>query len=234
MTADSSIPVDVLGLARGVSAIATGDEHTCALTDGGAVTCWGSNREGQLGNGTTTDSGTPVDVIGLASGITAISAGDGHMCALTDQGGVKCWGRNHDGQLGNGTTVDSSTPVDVLGLASGVIAVSAGVAHNCVLLSGGSSECWGFNGFGALGDGTEHDSATPVKVTGLPYAVTAISAGGTHTCALTRGGDVWCWGSDIYGESGPGDPGGWSTPRPVPGFNVAISSAPGPAPASRP
>jgi alpha-tubulin suppressor-like RCC1 family protein len=84
---------------------------------GGGVKCWGLNREGQLGNGTTIDSSIPVDVSGLAGGATAITTGGGgHSCALTDGGGVKCWGANDVGQLGDGTTTNSSIPLDVEGL----------------------------------------------------------------------------------------------------------------------
>jgi alpha-tubulin suppressor-like RCC1 family protein len=100
---DRLAPVGVIGLGSGVSAVAAGHAHTCALTSAGAVKCWGSNRYGQLGDATQADRRTPVDVWGLASGVAAITAGFAHTCALMTSGAVKCWGANWSGQLGNGS-----------------------------------------------------------------------------------------------------------------------------------
>jgi|GEM_PF-5941251 len=116
----SKTPVNIAGLSSGVVAIDSSRTHFCALTTAGAVKCLGSNSSGQLGNNTVFDSSTPVDVSGLTSGVSAISTGALHTCALTSAGGVKCWGWNSGGQLGDGSTTDRLTPVDVVGLGEGV------------------------------------------------------------------------------------------------------------------
>jgi RHS repeat-associated protein/uncharacterized repeat protein (TIGR01451 family) len=197
-------PVEVSGLTSGVTAIATGYEHTCALVTGGGVKCWGSNSNGQLGDGTTTNRTTPVNVSGLASGVTAISTDGNHTCALTTGGGVKCWGSNSDGQVGDGTTTDRTTPVNVSGLASGVAAITTGGEHTCALTTGGGVKCWGANWNGPIGDGTTTLRTTPVDVSGLTSGATAIAAGIEHTCALTTGGGVKCWGLNTNGRLGDG------------------------------
>ena len=136
--------------------------------------CWGYNLFGQLGNGTTADSSTPVAVSGISTA-TSVTAGGDHACALLSGGSIKCWGYNGYGSLGNGTTTDSSTPVTVSAISTAV-SVTAGGEHTCAILSGGSVKCWGFNSDGELGNGTTTDSLTPVAVSGITAAV-AISAG---------------------------------------------------------
>jgi alpha-tubulin suppressor-like RCC1 family protein len=200
----SSTPVDVVGLASGVVAITAGDRYSCALTSGGAVKCWGHNDLGQLGDGTTRDRTSPVDVTGLASGVRAIDARGEHTCALLNTGGVVCWGVNLNGQLGNGTTNSSAVPVAVTGLASGVSAIAVGGEHTCALASDGGLKCWGWNATGQVGMRTIADLHTPVDVLGLGGAVSAVAAGGRHTCVLMTAGGISCWGYNEYGQLGDG------------------------------
>ena len=189
---DDETPANAL--TQDVTALAAGGGHTCALTSGGGVKCWGNNWYGQLGDGTNDVSYVPVDVSGLTSGVVALAAGEHHTCALTSEGGIKCWGHNVSGKLGDGTTTERYTPVDVSGLTSGVTAIVAGWNHTCALTSGGRAKCWGDNYYGQLGDGTTRDRHTPVDVSGLTSSVIAIAAGYDHICALTSGGGAKCWG----------------------------------------
>ena len=196
-------PVAVNGLHSGVQAISLGFDSGCALTTGGGVQCWGYNGNGQLGDGTRSTRKNPVDVFGLTSGVAAISAGWDHTCALLNTGGVKCWGDNAFGEVGDGTHTDALKPVSVSGLSSGVAAVSAGYDHTCALMNTGSVKCWGNNATGELGDGTATSRRKPVLVHGLSSAA-SISAGYNHTCAVTTSGGAKCWGSNASGELGDG------------------------------
>jgi alpha-tubulin suppressor-like RCC1 family protein len=205
--------------------IAAGALHTCALTTAGGVKCWGDNSSGQLGDGSGTDRLTPVDVSTLTSGVAEVAAAEDHTCALTIGGGVKCWGANHQGQLGDGTTADRVTPVNVTGLTSGVTAIAAGNLYSCALTTGGGVKCWGWNQQGQLGDGTTTTRLTPVGVSGLTSGVVAIAtADFAHTCAITTGGGVKCWGDNTYGQLGDGTTTTSLTPVDVSGLTSGVAA----------
>jgi alpha-tubulin suppressor-like RCC1 family protein len=202
--ANRSAAVDVSGLDGGVGAVSAGAFHTCALTSDGGVECWGDNSRGQLGDGRTHERWSPAGVSGLANGAIAVAGGDSHGCAVLRGGGVKCWGDNQYGQLGDGTTHWRLTPVDVRGLSGGATALALGHRQSCALLTGGAVQCWGGNEFGQVGDGTTRRRLAAVGVSGLAAGVIAIAAGDSHTCALLRVGSMKCWGYNDWGQLGDG------------------------------
>jgi alpha-tubulin suppressor-like RCC1 family protein len=206
--------VDVSVLAGPVTRIDTGDSHTCAVVEIGRVLCWGSNAFGQVGDGRNGLRLVPVNVNGLSMNLAAVSAGGLHTCALTSVGGVKCWGNNAYGQLGDGTTTDRVSPVDVVGLSSSVVAIAAGGFHTCALLIDGTVKCWGNNVAGQLGDGTNTSRSVPVEVPDLT-SVTALAAGMYFTCSASTLGRVHCWGDNNSGQLGDGTLEERSTPHRV-------------------
>ena len=178
--------------------------------------CWGSNQQGELGIGRIPDplSGTqpgatsPVQV-STSLRFTSVTAGGNDTCGLTLQGGVACWGDNHVGELGSGQPGPPQSLPLLMSGAGTYTSVAAGTVHTCGLAPDGTALCWGGNWFGALGDGTS-TAAGSGSERGLPMPVRTsrkfiqIAPGGSHTCALEKGGAVWCWGDRARGQMGDG------------------------------
>jgi alpha-tubulin suppressor-like RCC1 family protein len=183
----------------------------------GAARCWGNSEYGQLGHSGRPSRffDSPVPVSGLTD-VAQITAGCFHTCALLGDETLSCWGRNHEGQLGDATMTDRRAPVPVSGL-TGVMAVSAGGLHTCAHVAG-IATCWGYNGQGQIGDGTTGNQSSPVVVTGLT-GVEAVETGGGdglgHTCARLSDGTARCWGRNASGELGDGTTTQRTTPVPV-------------------
>ena len=203
----SPTPVPVSGGLAFASLSASGF-HTCGLTTGGAVYCWGSNYYGELGSRSTTNQNVPVKVPAVMR-FVAISSGSYHTCALTTDGRAYCWGWNNNGQLGDGTTMDSNLPVPVAG-GLRFITLSTMSWHTCGLTTSGEAYCWGQNFDGQLGDGTTTNRNVPVPVLGGLRFV-ALSAGHRHTCGVTTDG-TYCWGANDYGQFGDGTTTSSNTP----------------------
>jgi alpha-tubulin suppressor-like RCC1 family protein len=252
-TVSSSVPVAVQAggalVGQRVTHISAAFHYTCATDRAGAGFCWGAGGDGVLGNGTTSDSSVPVAVqtTGVLAGetLTGISTGSSHVCAVDSVGHGYCWGSNANGELGDGTTTNSSVPGRVLApgplahgslarrslarrslargqfargsfargpLASGSLTgrrltrISAGLFHTCALTRAGAAYCWGSGYVGELGTGSVAGSSVPVAV----YAggvlartvLTRISAADTHTCATDRAGAAYCWGANYTSQLG--------------------------------
>jgi regulator of chromosome condensation (RCC1) repeat-containing protein/Regulator of Chromosome Condensation (RCC1) repeat protein len=222
---DRRSPVQVTGLGSNVADVQAVWDHSCALTNGGSVKCWGHNGDGELGDGTLIRRLEPVQVTGLNSGVQQISLGFDSGCALLNTGAIRCWGYNGNGQLGDGTRTTRKTSVKVDNI-SDAVQISAGWDHTCAVLSGGGLQCWGGNDHGEIGDGTKHDRLKAVDVPGLTSGVAAVSAGFDHTCALLNTGSVKCWGNNKTGELGNGNTTNQLSPVDVAGLsNVDSISA---------
>ncbi len=215
---------------RLVASVSSGSRHSCAVTTDGQAHCWGGNSFGELGDGTTTESHSPVTVV--QHGFSFLSAGANkafpHTCGVTRATEAHCWGSNSTGKLGDGTTVTRTAPILVQGGLS-FVAVSAGRSHTCgVAQAFLETFCWGQNLFGQLGDGTTTDRSTPVLVQGGPFIL--VSAGSSHTCALTAAGvpNTYCWGRNFFGQLGDGTTTDHSTPAAIDrGLSFVLVSAGG-------
>jgi alpha-tubulin suppressor-like RCC1 family protein len=212
---NSTSPVAVSGNLTFTALTVGGGGQACGLVAGGAAWCWGWNGSGQLGSPAGAFSSTPVAVSGGLS-FSAISAGqNGTTCGIAVGGAAYCWGNNVDGELGNGSTTNATTPVAVSGGLT-FKSISAGFASTCGLTPGGAAYCWGDNTWGELGNGSTTNSKTPVAVGG-GLTFSAISVGDAFACGVTTAGAAYCWGFNGLGQLGVGTTKNSSTPVPVPG-----------------
>ncbi|MET0229687.1 MAG: hypothetical protein ABW186_02000 [Rhodanobacteraceae bacterium] len=197
-------------IAGGASAVSSGAFHTCARMDDESVKCWGSNSLEQLGVPSTDVAYTNTPVTAVASGAADVSAGGIFTCSTTIGTDVLCWGGDLEGALGDGIRGGySATPRKSLAMGN-VTHVGAGLAHACATLADGRAACWGFAWFGVLGAAPHASEAwSPILVDNLPSdaQLTAIEAGGVHTCALDASGQARCWGGNDVGQLG--GVGGW-------------------------
>lgn len=194
------------------TAIAMGDEHTCALLTDGKVTCWGQDYSGQLGNGAgTTEQESPIAPVTLPSpgAAVAIAAGGEATCVVLTDGAVTCWGDGSQYRLGNGATTDVDAPPAPVALPSGQAAAAIAVGDRtvCSLLMNGRLSCWGGDRDGTVGNGTDNgDQSSPSAATAVGGTGVQITANGETSCVLRANDNVYCWGSDLDDQMASGMP----------------------------
>ncbi|MDA8690602.1 putative Ig domain-containing protein, partial [Euryarchaeota archaeon] len=201
-----------IGDNRTVVSVSTSNYNTCAVLDNGSLKCWGTNNNGQLGDGSNIPQITP-QLVDLGTGRTAVSVdlGSSYTCAILDDGSLKCWGSNYYGQLGVGfSNANLNTPQPVnLGTGRTAVSVSSGQYHTCAILDDGSLKCWGRHYYGELGIGgstgynVQYSSPQAVDL-GTGRTAVSVSLGLYHTCAILDDGSLKCWGDNNYGELGIG------------------------------
>jgi uncharacterized repeat protein (TIGR01451 family) len=217
------------------AAISAGGSHACAIDRAGAVRCWGQDALGQLGNGGPLpgpDALSPSSPLFLDGPASALALGDGSSCVLLAGGGVRCWGADTSGQLGNGAPLEATaSPMTPVQLGGPAVGITVGSTHACALMLGAAVRCWGADESGQLGDGGPipgAGTAIPAGLVALGQPALAITAGDAHTCALLGDASVRCWGADADGQLGDGSAGDGSstpsTPVALGGPAVAISA----------
>ncbi len=214
-------PVPVPGLSEVTDAVSTASS-TCAVANGGNVYCWGSNVSGQLGNGSTTPSTTPVQVSGVSgvASLTALDDGDSGRAtfsATTTGGTLFCWGANEHGQVSDGSTADATTAQQVAGLA-GVTSVVAAGHDLCAIANSATLSCWGGNDHGQVGNGSTADALAATTVAGLSSVTSASLSPGGFACAVAGVGHLSCWGANADGQTGNGATADVTAPVEVPGL----------------
>ena len=225
--------------------IGVGNSFTCGVTSAGAAKCWGVNDHGQLGNGSTKDSQTPVQVSGLGSGVSVVVPMTNRACAITTGGDAWCWGSDVYGHL-SAPAGDKLVPVKV---SSGVRAIGGSTSSSCAITNTGSVTCTRFGAgftdtqFGHHSDilslthgGLRHICAlsstesvwcwdgygSPTEKRGMPSNVTSLAAGWDHTCALGSAGSVICWGDNAKKQLGNATNYYGSAPVPVSGLSSGV------------
>ena len=203
----------------GWSQISSGKTHTCGITADGNAWCWGEAASGKLGNNTSTGNFSTPQAVAGGGKWKRISAGSSHTCAIKSDDSLWCWGNDNDGRLGNGSVLweDQNIPTEVTG-SSKWIDVSLGGDHSCGIKTGGTAWCWGKDTANQLGNGAGTTAQEdPVLVSGGDSWIKIASGGWSHTCGLTSGNIIKCWGEDGQENLGNGAGGNQDTPGQVSG-----------------
>eukprot|EP00551_Chaetoceros_affinis_P014668 CAMPEP_0203690138 /NCGR_PEP_ID=MMETSP0091-20130426/2510_1 /ASSEMBLY_ACC=CAM_ASM_001089 /TAXON_ID=426623 /ORGANISM="Chaetoceros affinis, Strain CCMP159" /LENGTH=385 /DNA_ID=CAMNT_0050560117 /DNA_START=50 /DNA_END=1207 /DNA_ORIENTATION=+ len=214
-----NLPTSIdLGLNVFPQQVALGWYHTCAITNGNNLKCWGYNANGQLGDGTNDVTNLPTNIdLGLNVFPQQVALGAIHTCAITNDNKLKCWGDNEYGQVGDGTMIDRNIPTNIdLGLNAYPQEIALGSEHTCAVMNDNKLKCWGRNEYGQVGDGTTSDRNIPTTIDlGLNAYAQEVALGESYTCAITNDDKLKCWGFNGDGQLGDGTTTDRTTPTSV-------------------
>ena len=182
--------------------VSCGVDHTVAIKTDGSLWGWGTNFNGQLGDNTITNRSSPVQTISTGTNWRSVSAGDRHTAAIKTDGALWSWGQNINGSLGDGTVVDKSSPVQIVGGGTNWRSVAGGQYHTAAIKTDGTLWTWGFNANGQLGDNTVTKKSSPAQTVGGGTNWKSVECGTSHTAAIKTDGTLWTWGLNVYGALG--------------------------------
>lgn len=211
---DASLPLSVL-TSQPFAALTAGTDHTCGLGTDAHASCWGANRSGRVGDGTTTDRFEPRAVIDVPQWLV-LSAGANHTCGLATDHLAWCWGVNDAGQLGDSSTAQRHSPTAVLGSRQ-YSTIAAGGAHTCAVTTAGVLYCWGRNTSGETGSELPDSLVLAPTVVASGLTFRAVATGAQHSCAIASDSTAYCWGANLAGQLGDSSQSGRLTPVPVHG-----------------
>lgn len=207
-TDDRSSPVQTVAGGMNWKQVSRAWDHTAAVKTDGTLWMWGNNYAGALGDGTTDSKSSPIQTIAGGTNWKQVAVGGQDSttpfaAAVKTDGTLWTWGYNSNGQLGDGTTDNKSSPVQTMAGGTNWSKVSCGGYFISALKTDGTLWTWGYNGYGQLGDGTTTDSSSPVQVAGNNWI--EVASGYAHVIARKSDGTVWTWGSNYAGELGNGE-----------------------------
>ncbi|PVG83118.1 hypothetical protein DDE18_07265 [Nocardioides gansuensis] len=206
-----------------VETVSAGGEHGCRLPGDGTMQCWGRDTYGQLGGGKTGYQVTGAQRVGSGARWKSVSAGGASTCGIKTGGKLYCWGVNHRGQLGDGTTKPRNKPKAVSGKSKRWKDVDASWFNTCGITTNNKLYCWGDNAAGQLTKKDPKKRSTPVRVPGGNWK--SVSVGSRFVCGIKGTGALYCWGGNLFGQLGTGSWSGRTTPGRVPGTWSEVSTS---------
>lgn len=176
--------------------------HRAAIKTDGTLWVWGRNQVGQLGDNTTTHRSSPIQTVAFGTNWSQVSCGYRKTLALKTDGTLWGWGLNSNGELGENTTTNRSSPIQTIAFGNNWTSVSCGQRHSAGIKNDGTLWIWGYNNNGQLGDNTTTHRSSPIQTVGFGNDWSSVACGYNNTIGIKKNGTLWAWGANLYGQLG--------------------------------